>query len=273
MSVPRPPTDPLDPLDASALNHACRTLALPWSVRVLSEAPSTNDWLRDLGRSQDPVHTVVFAERQTAGRGRRENTWDAAPGQDLTFSLALRPDLPLPRWTRATQAAALAVCRALEAETPLKATVKWPNDIHLGPQKLCGILTESFTGHGGRYLVIGIGLNVHRQHFPDPLRARATSLALALAPQPSPARRVLALALLLALHDTLSTFSDDTAYAAQLHDLRQRDALFGLPLTLQTPTGPQTGIASGLDDDGALLLTLPDGTLTPITSAEQVRPA
>ncbi len=260
-----------DPLDTSVLNHACRSLALPWSVRVLPETASTNDWLRDLGRTQDAAHTVVFAETQTAGRGRRENTWDTAPGQDLTFSLALRPDLPLPRWTRATQAAALAVCRALEAETPLKAAIKWPNDILVGGKKCSGILTESFTGTGGRFLVIGIGLNMHRQHFAAALSNSATSLRLALAPQPAPARNVLAVALLLALHDTLSAIQDTAAYAAQLSELRARDALLGRPLTLRTATGEQTGTAAGLDDEGALLLTLPDGTRTTITSAEQVR--
>ena len=261
----------LDPLDASVLNHACHTLALPWNVRVLSETASTNDWLRELGRTQEATHSVVFAEKQTAGRGRRANVWDAVPGQDLTFSLALRPQLPLPLWTRATQAAALAVCRAIETETSLHSTIKWPNDIQIDGKKICGILTESFAGPTDRFLVIGIGLNVHRQHFADSLSASATSLALALAPQPSPSRCVLALALLLHLHEALTDMENPTAYALQLKELRQRDALIGRALTLHTNLGEQTGIASGLNDEGALLLTLPNGNVATITSAEQVR--
>lgn len=260
-----------DPLDAGLLNAACRFHRLPWRVCVLPEAASTNDWLRDFGRDHDPVHKVVFAESQTAGRGRRNHAWDSTAGQDLAFSLACRPDLPLHLWTRSTQAAALAVCRAIEAETPLKAAIKWPNDILIDGKKISGILTESFTGNGGRFLVIGIGLNVRRNHFSADLARTATSLHLALAPDPPPARTVLAATLLTELSQALCAISSTGEHRQLIDEIRTRDALRGRAITLLTPNGELHGTASGLDDEGALLLTLPDGSRSAITSAEHIR--
>lgn len=261
------------PLDEARLRAACRADALPWRVSVLAETASTNDRLRDTGRTQDVAFEVVFAEKQTAGRGRRDHTWETEAGQDLTFSLALRPHLPLEKWARATQAAALAVCRVIENLASLRAEIKWPNDVLLHDKKVCGILTESFGGAGGRFLVVGIGLNVHRQRFDDSsLAETATSLALALSPSPAPDRTELAAALLKELAACLDGIADDTRHAALMRDIRERQALLRRRVSLRTGGKDLTGEVTGLNDEGALLLTLPDGALLTVTSAEQVRP-
>ncbi len=258
------------------LRAACQAAALPWRVRVLEETASTNDHLRDLGGTRDVVFEAVFAEKQTAGRGRREHIWDAEAGQDLTFSLALRPPLPLEQWARATQAAALAVCRVMETACGLRPGIKWPNDILICGQKICGILSESFSGEGGRFLVIGIGLNVHRRHFSGALAETATSLALALSPRPAPDRTALAAALLKELAACLDAISGEASHLALMREVRERHILLHRRVSLQTSgsllTGLVTGLVTGLNDEGALLLALPDGGQITVTSAEQVRP-
>ncbi len=261
----------VDPLDAGRLQEACASMGLPWQVRVLQETASTNDWLRDWGRLEDCANQVILAEAQTAGRGRRDHVWAAEPGQDLTFSLAVRPQALLEKWPRLTQATALAVCRVLAELTGLHAVIKWPNDVHVRGKKICGILTESFNGVSGRFLVIGVGLNVRRQHFDGDLASIATSLALELAPRVAPSRNELVEALLAELTAAFARALSDATFPSLLDEVRARDSLAGRRVTLGTAAGECAGMAAGLDDEGALLLDLADGTRTVISSAEQVR--
>ncbi len=266
-----PPLEPPPALDEAFLQNACARRGLPWRVLVLAETASTNDFLRERGRMEDTAYAVVFAEKQTAGRGRRDHTWEAAPGRDLTFSLALRPALPLHRWTRFTQMTALAVCRAIEGMTPLSAAIKWPNDIFIGGRKVCGILTESFSGSDGRFLVIGIGLNVNRAGFDGELWETATSLRLALADDAELDRNALAARLLEELAGTLTAAEDDTTCHALMREVKARNVLLGRQARLLLDGQERQGLVTGLDDEGALLVKLPGGDELAVTSAEQVR--
>lgn len=119
--------------------------------------------------------SVLAAFYQTAGRGQRGNTWQAAPGENLTFSMVLKfgpgamPPLRADRQFRISQAVSLALLDFL-AEREIPCTVKWPNDIYAGRKKICGILVENVLA--GEYLsasVVGIGLNVNQREFPPSL--------------------------------------------------------------------------------------------------------
>lgn len=252
------------PLSADTLNHP----TLPWQVTVLDEVGSTSDWLKQRA-VELPVGTVVFTESQTAGRGRRENRWIAPRGKDLMFSLLLQPAAPLEKWPRITTLAALAICKAIEAELPLQPRIKWPNDVYLNDQKISGLLAETVATTSGLMLVVGIGLNVNTLTFPADLPA--TSLLKQLA---SPAlheidRNSLASGLLAALHAEFQRIEND--FSAAVAEVRDRSWLLGRQIRAQAPQGEVFGRVLDLNEEGHLILQFPDGSTHTLTSADEVR--
>ena len=114
--------------------------------------------------------SVVAARSQTAGRGQRGNTWSAAAGENLTFSILLRlpPDLPTKQVIAINALAALSVRDYLRSRG-VPALIKWPNDIYVGKRKICGILVENRMSPDAFISVIGIGINVNQTLFPASL--------------------------------------------------------------------------------------------------------
>ena len=129
---------------------------------------STNDRAREIARVKGgAAHGfVVGAEEQTAGRGRKGARWVTEPGRGLAFSMVVRPPWPKERWGWLSLAAGVAVCECLE-DLELGPEVKWPNDVLLSGRKVCGILIET----SGEEAVVGIGLNVNEEEFPEELAA------------------------------------------------------------------------------------------------------
>lgn len=131
------------------------------------ETESTNDDLKGLVASGEAeVGTVVLAERQTAGRGRKGAAWFHAEGAGLAFSVLVEPSWSKERWGWVSLAAGLAVAEALEG-FGFAPEIKWPNDVWLGGRKCCGILVEA----PGDQVVVGVGLNVNGAEFPGEFEA------------------------------------------------------------------------------------------------------
>lgn len=123
---------------------------------------STNEEARRLAAAGSPEGTLVIAESQTAGRGRRGRRWVAPAGRCLLFSLLLRPALPPKRLFALTMAAGLAVRGAIMDQLGLVPALKWPNDVYIAGRKAAGILVESaFAGQELEFVVVGIGVNVN----------------------------------------------------------------------------------------------------------------
>ena len=135
-------------------------------TKWLEEADSTNNVLLRHIRDYDNL-SVVAAVHQTAGRGQRGNRWLSAPGDNLTFSLLLRPEgLPAREVMVLTALATLAVRDTLRDEGA-EAVIKWPNDIYVGRRKICGMLVENgLDGADIDWSVIGIGINLNQTKFP-----------------------------------------------------------------------------------------------------------
>ena len=135
------------------------------------EMPSTNGKALELARKGAPAGTLAVCERQTAGRGRLNRTWESRPGEDLTLSVILQ--VQPERICLYPLAVSLAGVRAIREVCPgSKPKIKWPNDLLLEGKKVGGILC-ALTGDR---LVAGIGINGNRQDFPEELQCRATSL-------------------------------------------------------------------------------------------------
>ena len=136
-------------------------------IHRFSSLRSTNTEMA--AQAAELPHGAVFVtDDQTAGRGQRGNTWEAAPGENLTFSILLRPRTISPAEAFAiSMLTSLSIADALEAHLPGKRVmIKWPNDIYVDDLKLCGILIEnSFCGMAIGSSIIGIGINVNQQRF------------------------------------------------------------------------------------------------------------
>lgn len=140
---------------------------------------STNTKAKQLAEEGYPEGTLVVAEQQDAGRGRRGRSWESPWGSGIFMTLMLKPDIKPDNASMLTLVAALAVAAAIRKCTKRPAGIKWPNDIVMNGKKVCGILTEmsaqiDYVNH----IVIGIGVNVHNEIFPKELAQMATSLYL-----------------------------------------------------------------------------------------------
>lgn len=143
----------------------------------LKTVNSTNTRLCSLGRDGAPAWTVCTAEEQTSGRGRLDRVWHSPAGQGLWMSILLRPALPIAETGLLSFCAALAVSDALKTAARVDTAVKWPNDLVCGSRKICGILsTNCMMPDGSYFSVIGVGINLTKDAYPDELKDRATSV-------------------------------------------------------------------------------------------------
>ena len=221
----------------------------------LPRVDSTQGTIFDLAGQGASDRTVVVADYQAAGRGRRGRAWDAPAGTSLLTSILVRPRATPERWGGYSLVSALAVADALACVAGLGARLKWPNDVLVGGRKIAGILLESrMPAAGGPgtagavgVIAVGIGVNLGQRAFPVGLAERATSVLLETG---KIVERDAALAALLEAFD---------GWRAQL----ERDGLAPVRarwLALADTIGRRvsvdgvTGVAVDLDADGALVL-------------------
>jgi BirA family biotin operon repressor/biotin-[acetyl-CoA-carboxylase] ligase len=227
-----------------------------FSFRWISRTPSTQDLVRAAARAGAAAGHLVVADEQTAGRGRQGRRWEAPPGSALLASILLRPrvaaeGVPL--------AAGLAVTDAL-APLGVGARLKWPNDVIAGGGKLAGILVEvepAATGPGVA-VVLGIGVNLRVEEFPEGVAG--ASLHRLLAPAPPPSAEELLVALLPALGSRVRSLGGG-GIAALLPDWRSRAIGLGGAVVAETPAGRVEGRAVDVDADGALLVETEAGVV------------
>ena len=146
---------------------------------------STNKKAKELAETGCEHGTLVTAESQEAGIGRRGRSWSSEEGTGIYMSLVLRPEIKTECASSITLVAAISVARAIinlfkeSSQEAVFPQIKWPNDIVLNKKKVCGILTElSLDGTKIDYIVIGIGINVSNQSFPEELQSIASSILL-----------------------------------------------------------------------------------------------
>ncbi len=242
------------------LRHRLGALAI--ETYYFSTVGSTNDVAASLAGSVADG-TVVLAEEQTAGRGRRGRAWISPAGAGLYASIICRAEpasLPsgMPRTALMTIMAGVAIANAIRTCTSLNATIKWPNDVQIGGRKVAGILAEACDPQPSAFspvaahVILGFGINVGRVVQPIVLPSHATSLELELG-------REVDRATLFA--ESLAALADgQAALAAGRFDVilgRWRElaqSSLGRVVEWLTVQGPRRGEAAGIDEDGALLV-------------------
>jgi BirA family biotin operon repressor/biotin-[acetyl-CoA-carboxylase] ligase len=220
-------------------------VAAPALVR-LGRVDSTQTVAFALAADGAADRTVVVAQAQTAGRGRRGRLWLDEPGASLLTSIILRPRLEPARLPTLSLAAGLAVVEALERVTGLKPRLKWPNDVLVDGRKLAGILLESRIAPSP-LVVLGIGVNLAQRVFPADLAERATSVRLA------SGRRVEADTLLTALLESLDAWRtrlETEGWAP----IRERWRALTETLGRRVSVDGVEGVAVDVDEDGALIV-------------------
>lgn len=242
------PLRPRDPVDAARLRES---LQPHWArVDVVAATGSTNaDLLADTAA---PDRTLLVAEHQHAGRGRLDRSWTSPPGAGLTFSVLLRPPVPLLAWSWLPLLAGVALAEAVGSHTGVDVALKWPNDLLAADGgKLAGILAQT----AGDAVVIGIGLNVDldRDELPVPT---ATSLRLAGAP---PTDRTALLAdIARILHARAAQWTDhggDAEASGLARAYRERCTTLGREVRVELADGgTAVGEAVDVDPLGRLVL-------------------
>lgn len=247
---------PLERLDVESICSALTTAA---HISVVTSTDSTNTQLLAADAVADPQ--MLFAERQTAGRGRRGRDWVSPFGANLYGSMAFTFTAWPPRISTLPLAMAVAIARVIEAAGLPEVGIKWPNDLHIDGQKLAGILMETRGEAGGICrVVVGVGVN----HGMSSTQAAAvtqpwTSLAAALTARsrPVPTRNALAALLVSELAASLAHFSAHgfTPFAAEW---KRRDVLADQAVRIEAAQ-PLAGIARGVDTDGGLIVETASG--------------
>lgn len=140
---------------------------------------STNTKAKELAEAGHPSGTLVVADQQTLGRGRRGRSWESPAGTGIFMTLMLKPDINPNNASMLTLVAAMATARAITEVTGEAAQIKWPNDIVMNGKKVVGILTEMSAQFDYiNHIVVGIGINVHNKEFPEEIAKTASSLLL-----------------------------------------------------------------------------------------------
>ena len=222
-----------------------------YPVVYFDEADSTNRIARELARNGAAHGTLVIANTQTAGRGRRGRSWISPAGEGLFMTLILRPKGEAAGAAKLSLCCALAVCRAIRDVSGLDARIKWPNDIVAGGRKVCGMLLEMDFMEGGALAVsAGVGINVHQTRFNEEIAHTASSLDILCGRRLD--RYKVAAAFLEEMSAAVSLLEeDDDAFMRAYCAL---SATIGSRVQVIAQDGAYTGLAEGVTGSGSLLV-------------------
>ena len=232
---------------------------------------STNLEARRMAAQGAKDGSVFVADAQTAGRGRRGRSWESPARANLYFTLLLRPKIAPDKASMLTLVMALAVAQGIQAtvaNADPQPGIKWPNDIVLDGRKVCGILTELSLKEDQTidHLVIGVGINVRRQTFPEEIKATATSLENV---YQSPIDRSKLLSNVLeAFESAYHAFMDAQSLAPLKEAYNALLVNQGRPVRVLDPKGEYEAVAQGILDTGELITELPTGELRYVYAGE-----
>lgn len=236
-------------------------------IFISKETDSTNTQALMLASQGAPEGTLVAAESQSRGRGRRGRTWFSPPGKGLYLSIVLRPGIPPARAPALTLIAGLAAVEALRRLYPgLGARIRWPNDVMINNRKAGGILTE-IAGDMDEVgsAVTGLGLNVDFREFPPELQNRATSLALETGR--SADRASLARCFLEIYESYWGSFIRGSTEPL-FERWRKLSLSLGRQVTVETSAGIVSGVALDIGEDGSLLVRDSQGRVHNVFSGD-----
>lgn len=223
---------------------------------------STNKKAKELAEEGCPNGTLITAAGQEAGVGRRGRSWSSEKDQGIYMSMVLRPELNPDKASMVTLVAALAVAKAIETlgrDCGVHPFIKWPNDIVIRGKKVCGILTEmTMKGKEIGYIIVGVGINVHNQEFPEEIAHMASSLELEFGT--GVARERILEQVLLEFEHYYELFLQEQDLSLLIDEYQRMSANKGRKVTVLDPEGQYEGTAKGITNLGELIVETAQGT-------------
>jgi BirA family biotin operon repressor/biotin-[acetyl-CoA-carboxylase] ligase len=231
------------------------------------EIDSTNIRAKQLGEENAPHGTLVVADMQTAGRGRRGRGWVSPPGHSIYMSLLLRPDIRPGNAPMLTIVMAYSVAEAIRDCTGLNVQIKWPNDIILNGKKIVGILTEMSTEIDYiNHVVIGVGINVNMESFPEELSDKATSLRIEMGK--SVKRSPIIAETMIRFEACYEQFAQKGDLGFLRESYNEMLVNCGREVLILGAKESYKAYALGIDDNGELLIRREDGTEETVYAGE-----
>ena len=222
-------------------------------IILLKTVDSTNTYAKKLAADGAADGTTVIAEQQTAGRGRRGNSFYSPPKSGLYMTVVLRPEEHIADTDLFTICAGCAVSRAVEELSGTKPLIKWVNDVYLDGKKICGILSEATTDFESGTVdsvVTGIGINISTEDFPDGLGSKAGSIGVDIT------RSELAAAVLRELMHCLGRRRADN-----IADYKARSLVLGKEVSFMLNNVQYAAKAVDIDDSGQLVVVTSEGEM------------
>ena len=227
---------------------------------------STQEYGKELAKTESVHGTLIVADTQTAGKGRRGRIWQSPKGTTISMSLCLEPKISVEHISGLTLVMALAVAEAIKELTGSEPQIKWPNDIVVNDKKICGILTELRFQKGKGIVIIGVGINVNTEEFPEEIREIASSLKI------ETGKEICREALIASVMKYFERFYEQYEKTEDLSLLREayENMLANKDRCVYVldPQQPYQGVAKGITDAGNLIVVREDGTTCEVYSGE-----
>jgi BirA family transcriptional regulator, biotin operon repressor / biotin---[acetyl-CoA-carboxylase] ligase len=226
------------------------------------EIDSTNSLLLDKKNKFNSNGTVLLAEKQNKGRGRKDRAWYSAKGQNLTFSILLtNKKFDSNELNFINFVSCISVAVAIESLFQIKTELKWPNDVLSEGKKLAGILLES-SSQGDKIdrVVIGIGINVNQTQFQGQYNIEPTSIKIEAASDIQVNREMFLAEVLNIFESELSKIENDKK--SILNEYRHRCSMIGARISVSDGTSSKNGIFEDIDENGFILLRTKNKTET-----------
>lgn len=223
------------------------------AIKLAFETESTNGDAKKYIAQNQPLPVLISVERQTQGKGRRGRQWESGVAKNITCSFAWRFDNGPNVVEGLSLAVGVAVARVLKKIGIPNPGLKWPNDVQVDGQKICGILLEMVADQDVCHVIIGVGLNVEMDdgfmtHVDQPWTDLITRL------KSRPSRNYILAELTNELIDICKLFEDGNGMKHFQHQWQAYDVLFNQSVTVSTVSQQRQGVARGIDQKGALLL-------------------
>lgn len=256
-----------DTLSKAAIESLLHTNIMGRPVIYYDETDSTNTRAKEAGEAGATAGTLFVADKQNAGKGRRGRQWSSPSGENVYMTLLLRPKIHPSKAAEMTLLMALAVADGIRKVTGEEIGIKWPNDVIMSGKKVCGILTEMSTEiEYINHVVIGVGINVNQETFPEEIQSVATSL------KNETGRTIPRAELTAAIMDSFERIFGKFLETENLAGVKEEyeEMLLNMNQRVRVlrPDSEYKAVALGITDTGELIVRTDDGKIVEVYAGE-----
>lgn len=227
---------------------------------------STNKYAKNLCNSNPKNGTIIISNEQTNGYGRFGNSWNSSKGKGLYYSIILKKEFKNLRYETLTLFISLGITKLLE-EYSINSKIKWPNDILINDKKVCGILCELISNNNGKFIILGIGINLYHEEndFPIEIKSKATSLKL------NTSKPIIKNYFINSLTDYIFKYYNyftSHNFETFLNEYKEKSYLLNKEIQINLNNKNINGIVYDFNSSGHLLIKTYDNKIIPINSGE-----